>query len=134
MPSSRLIETGVYMLLKIRERFGERVKDLRKQKGMTQERLAEKAGITPAALSQIEKGARVPTIPVLHRIARVLGVSLDYLSGKTEKSELKDLLQQEGIKTFYRGLESLDLEDKQAVMKYIEFLHSKYEDKKKSET
>jgi len=99
-----------------------RITGTRESKRMTQAQLAEKAGITPAAISQIEKGNRVPSIPVLHRIASVLEVSLDYLMGKTDKSEIEDLLQSNDIKTFYRGFESLRSEDKEIIKKHIEFL------------
>ncbi len=101
-----------------------RISEIRTQKGMNQARLAEKAGITPAAISQIENGDRTPSIPVLHRIANVLEVSLDYLTGKTDTSELQDLLQQEDIQTFYRGFQSLDSDDQQIILKNIKFLQS----------
>lgn len=108
-----------------------RITEARKKQGLNQAKLAEKAGITPAAISQIEKGHRIPTIPVLHRIANVLGVSLDYLSGKTDKSELQDLLQHEELKAFYRGFESLHNDDKKVILKHMEFLKSKYKGRKK---
>ena len=76
MPSSRLIETGVYMLLKIRERFGERVKDLRKQKGMTQERLAEKAGLHISLVSLIERGQTNPTLDTMNKLSKGLKVPI----------------------------------------------------------
>lgn len=114
-----------------KEGLRNRIKEARKQKGINQAKLAEEAGITPAAVSQIEKGLRIPTIPVLRRITSVLGVSLDYLSGKTNKSELQDLLQNEDLKIFYRGFQSLDTRDKEIISKNIEFLRSKYSGGKK---
>lgn len=108
-----------------------RITQARDQQGMNQAELAEKAGVTPAAISQIEKGTRIPTIPVLHRIADVLGVSLDYLSGKTARSELQDLLQHEEVQAFYRGFESLHNNDKEIIKNHIEFLKSKYRSNKK---
>jgi transcriptional regulator with XRE-family HTH domain len=114
-----------------KEVLRERIAEIRESQGLKQSELAEKAGVTPAAISQIEKGHRVPTIPVLHRIASVLNVSLDYLVGKTGKSELEDLLQHEDFKIFYRGFESLGSEDKEIVKKHIEFLKSQYKGPKK---
>jgi transcriptional regulator with XRE-family HTH domain len=101
-----------------------RITKTRESKGLNQAQLAEKAGITPAAVSQIEKGNRVPSIPVLHRIAGVLEVSIDYLMGKTDKSEIEDLLQSGDIKTFFRGFASLSTEDKEVIKKHIDFLKS----------
>jgi transcriptional regulator with XRE-family HTH domain len=113
-----------------KELLRKRIAQARDQQGLNQAELAEKAGVTPAAISQIEKGTRIPTIPVLHGIADVLGVSLDYLSGKTDSSELQDLLQHEEIKAFYRGFESLDNEDKEIIKNHIEFLKSKHQSNK----
>ncbi|KUO40381.1 MAG: hypothetical protein AVW05_03705 [Hadesarchaea archaeon DG-33] len=102
-----------------------RIIEARERKGINQAKLAQEAGITPAAISQIENGHRVPTIPVLHRIATVLGVSMDYLSGKTDESEVQDLLQHENAKAFFRGFQSLDSEDQETISKLIEFLKNK---------
>ncbi|MBW1698972.1 MAG: helix-turn-helix transcriptional regulator [Deltaproteobacteria bacterium] len=117
-----------------REILRKRITETRESQGMNQAELAEKAGVTPAAISQIEKGTRVPTIPVLHRIANVLGVSLDYLTGKTDRSELEDLLQHDDFVAFFRGFESLGSEDKEIIKKHIDFLKFQYERRKRSDT
>ena len=110
--------------------LSERITESRMKLQMNQAQLAEKARVTPAAISQIENRLRVPSIPVLHSIARVLGVSIDYLTGKTDKSELQDLLQDDGIKAFFRGFESLSDENKVLIKKQIEFLKSNYQGQK----
>ncbi len=116
-----------------REILRKRITETRGSHGMNQAELAEKAGVTPAAISQIEKGTRVPTIPVLNRIANVFGVSLDYLTGKTDTSELQDLLQHDDFVAFFRGFESLGSEDKEIIKKHIDFLKSQYEGRKESD-
>ncbi len=108
-----------------KEILRQRIKLARENKNINQAQLAEKAGVTPAAISQIEKGIRTPTIPVLQRITSVLNVSLDYLLGKTDESEIGDLLQNQEVRTFFRGFQSLDPEDKQTVEKMIDFFKSK---------
>lgn len=107
-----------------KEVLRQRIQESRLRMKMNQNQLAEKAGITPAAISQIEKGNRVPSIPVLHRIANVLEVTLDYLTGKTDDSEVKELLQNEGVMTFFRGYQSLDPDDQDTIRKNVEFLKS----------
>ncbi len=113
-----------------KEVLGKRITETRKNRQLNQAELALQAGVTPAAISQIEKGLRVPTTPVIHSIARVLGVSIDYLTGKTDKTELQDLLQDDQVKAFFRGFESLKDADKELIRKQIEFLKSSYRDKK----
>lgn len=107
-----------------------RITEARKKRQLNQAELASRAGVTPAAISQIEKGLRIPTTPVIHSIARVLGVSIDYLTGKTDKTELQDLLQDDQVKAFFRGFKSLKEPDKELIRKQIEFLKSSYRDKK----
>ncbi len=51
----------------------------REFRGMTQQQVAEKAGISKPYLSQLESGHRRGTTEVLGAVARALGVSLDYL-------------------------------------------------------
>lgn len=102
-----------------------RIMETRERRGMNQAKLAEKAGITPAAISQIEKGLRIPTIPVLQKIANVLGVSIDYLTGKTDEPELQDMLQYEDFKTFFRGYRSLAPKDQKTISELVDLFQQK---------
>ena len=63
----------------IKELLGKRIKELRKEKGLTQEQLAETVGIEPNNLSRIEKGRNYPTPENLSKIANALNVSVDKL-------------------------------------------------------
>lgn len=57
--------------------FGAKLKRLLDQRGMTQKELAQKAGITEAAVSRYIHGTRVPKMPTAVHIAKALNVSLD---------------------------------------------------------
>ncbi len=59
--------------------FGKRVAEVRKSRGLTQEQLAEKAGLTPLTVGFIEQGRRWPRIITLHKLAKSLNVSVDEL-------------------------------------------------------
>lgn len=52
---------------------------LRCKKGISQNELAEKIGITGSAISQYESGKRKPNIEVLKKIAQVLNCTVDDL-------------------------------------------------------
>lgn len=56
--------------------LGRRLKTLRISKGMTAEKVAWEADITPAYMSMVEKGKNIPSIVVLARIANALGVKV----------------------------------------------------------
>ena len=61
------------------ELLGKRRRELRKKKGLTQEELGERAGISYKYLGSIERGLENPSFRHLSRIARALGVELSEL-------------------------------------------------------
>ena len=65
--------------------FSERLKDLRKQTGLTQVDVAEKLGISQPAYASWERGVKKPTQENLVKIAKILNVSVDYLVGNSEE-------------------------------------------------
>lgn len=56
-------------------RLGERVREQRRSRGMTQETLAEALGLSVAYVSLIERGGRNPPYTTVVAIARALGVA-----------------------------------------------------------
>lgn len=54
-----------------------RLAELRERKGLSQRQLAELLGVTSGAVGNWEAGTRIPRLPMLRKIARVLGVSID---------------------------------------------------------
>lgn len=61
--------------------FGNRLKTIRRQRGLTQKVLAEKINKSVSAVSSYESNVQIPPVEVLVSIAYVLNVSLDYLVG-----------------------------------------------------
>jgi len=61
------------------QKFGTKLRKLRKSKGFTQVKLAEKAKIDFSYLNLIEGGKRNPTLKVIAKIARALGARLEEL-------------------------------------------------------
>jgi len=61
------------------ELLGKRMRELRKKKGLTQEELGARAGISYKYLGSIERGLENPSFRHLSRIARALGVELSEL-------------------------------------------------------
>ena len=59
-------------------RLGPRVRELRRQRGMTLRHLADKAGLSAPLLSKVENNVISPTIPTLWRICEALGVRVGY--------------------------------------------------------
>lgn len=70
--------------------FGEKVKKLREEKGMTQQTMADQLYVTRAAVSRWECGARYPDLLTAKKIAEVLGTSIDeLLSGEEFKRDIE---------------------------------------------
>jgi transcriptional regulator with XRE-family HTH domain len=68
---------------------GENLKRLRNQRGYSLEKLAQQSGVSRAMLGQIELGQSAPTINVLWKVARGLGVNFSALiTGQTAASPL----------------------------------------------
>ena len=77
----------------LRKHLGRRIYEFRKQSGLTQARLAEKAKISNEFMSALERGAKLPSLEVLARIAAGLRI------------EIKDLFNFD--RSSYRKLEPL---------------------------
>jgi len=61
----------------ISKRIGQRIRELRKQAGLTQEDLAERAGMDFTSIGAAERGNRNLSLKSLARVAEALGVSLE---------------------------------------------------------
>jgi len=66
---------------RLRKLFGKKLRSLRKNKGrgLSQEELAEKAGIHPTYIGVIERGEQAPTLDTVEKIAKALNVEIKEL-------------------------------------------------------
>ena len=60
-------------------KFEEKLMDLRKKNGMSQEELADRLGVSRQAISRWELGSTLPDAPNLLKLSDLFGVSIDYL-------------------------------------------------------
>lgn len=65
--------------------FSEILKELRKEKNLTQTQLAKELNVSLGAIGNWETGNRTPDVNTLSFIANYFGVTVDYLVGKTEQ-------------------------------------------------
>lgn len=63
----------------IHQQIATNIRELRKQKGITQEKLALRANLNRAYVGYIERGERKPSVDTLAKLAKVLGVKLHVL-------------------------------------------------------
>lgn len=91
------------------QEIGQRICYLRRNKGMTQEQLADVLNIGANHMYRIESGKRVPSIDLYQEISEYFGVSIDFLlTGKQQGAENpRELL--------HIALHALTLLDKQGI-------------------
>ena len=87
----------------------ETIKTLRRARGLTQEALAEKLGLTSQAISKWETGAALPDVAMIVPLASVLGVSTDVIFGVTPDSQERE------IEETKRYLDKPDITNKECV-------------------
>lgn len=75
---------------------GERIKKLRKSKGVTQRELAERLGISEQAISKWEKNLSNPSTKNLLQIAKIFGVSITYFY-QDEETQSKKITREGGM-------------------------------------
>lgn len=75
------------------KKYGQRLQELRKRNGYTQEELAKILNITRSSLAMYEQGQREPSMETQEMFADFFNVTLDYLFGKSTVS-LADQLRE----------------------------------------
>lgn len=66
--------------------FKERLRELRKSRGLSQVALAEKLGMAKSTIGAYETGDITPSLPALNAIADYFNVDLNYLTGEADGS------------------------------------------------
>jgi HTH-type transcriptional regulator / antitoxin HipB len=74
-----------YEQARLRFELAEAVRSRREELGLSQRQLAERAGMTQPGVARFEAGGTTPTIPVLERLARALGLQLTVALGPDER-------------------------------------------------
>lgn len=114
------------------DKFRKRLKEERLKKKLTQVQLAEILDIDRTSISKYENGKQLPELYVLNSIADFFGVSLDYITGRSNNrtSNTEEVVSSD----FLKKLDDLSEESKKELEKYIQLLKMKDQlDKSKDE-
>lgn len=101
----------------IKRAVGKRIKIVRQRSGLTQDQLAEQVGLSPKYISGIERGVENPTMDILIRLAKMLGVEpYDlFLFGESE----------ENAKALRKGIEKMVREaDREKLQLYFDVMRN----------
>ncbi len=77
-----------------KETLGQKIANLRKEKGLTQEELAEKLDVSSQAVSKWENDISCPDIMLLPKLADIFGTTVDSLLGCEKEKESVQLVPQ----------------------------------------
>lgn len=100
--------------------FASRLRELRKQKNLSQTELGEKASLHYTHIGRFERGSSRPSSDTLKRLAASLGVTSDYLlDGGTSEVAKASFADRELLRQF-QDVELLPDEDKHVVKKLLD--------------
>lgn len=101
------------------------LKELRKEKGVTQDAVAAYLGVSRQAYSNYEKGKRLPDHHMLKKLASYFGVSVDVLLGVEESMPERDVTDDDIQYALFGGkVSDAAYED---VKRYARFIKEQYE-------
>ena len=103
-------------------KLAEKISKLKKQKKLSQSKLAAITGISRDAISKYERGDVIPSVEYARRLADALGVSLDYLTSDREEEQAID---HESLKRV-RAIESLPKQEVDKIYSVVDALIRDY--------
>jgi transcriptional regulator with XRE-family HTH domain len=76
------------------ELFGQRMRELRQERGLTQAELSDRSGFPQGRISEMERGARLPNLITMIRIAVALDCTLRDLTADFDKAGLSSFISE----------------------------------------
>lgn len=102
----------------IRKQFGQRLKQLRKKKDLTQKALGNLIGVTYPQLNKYEGGTNAPPMDKLVKLASALNTSIDYLVTGNLSGDIP--IHNTRLIQRFQELEEFDSDDQETVIKLID--------------
>jgi len=105
------------------------IKRLRGEAGWSQADLAKKSGVSPAAISLIEKGERLPSLMVARKLASAFKVSEAELTGAQGQSTSQINKEAQAFFRDYGDIAELDDADKEIILDLVHRFKGRKDDK-----
>jgi CheY-like chemotaxis protein/DNA-binding XRE family transcriptional regulator len=103
--------------------FGESLKKIREEKGLSQQKLAKKLSVAQSTVGMWESGKRTPKLDEIHRLARMLNITVNRLLGQAADKKI-EIIRNE-IYIDGEKISDLDATDVEGVMEYINAIKKK---------
>lgn len=126
------------MRSKIEMEFKERLKELRKRRGLSQVVLAERLGLSKSTIGAYETGDITPSLDALNLLADFFNVDINYLLGKEDGSTYyldpeaaeiaNEIYNREDLRMLFDTTRNISKEDLQFIVRMVEGLQKKDDD------
>jgi transcriptional regulator with XRE-family HTH domain len=100
--------------------FALRLRELRRQKNLSQAELADRVGVHSTHVSRYERGVSRPAFDTLQRIAGILGVTTDYLLEGNADESAKARFEDRKLLQRFQEAQSLPDRDKELVCEFLD--------------
>lgn len=74
--------------------FGKKIREKRKERGLTGQQVADLCHMHEGYLRQVENGNKLPALPLLIKICEELHTSPNYLFGFSEEVDIQDIIEE----------------------------------------
>lgn len=107
---------------------GDRIRELRKARGLNQDQLAELASLNRVTVAKYEAGRVEPGAQALSRIADALEVSTDALLGRTnEIPDVKSTIKTDEAWILAKGVDRLPEEERKKTLAVVQAMFAQYQ-------
>lgn len=115
-------ESGVMKVSEFLKNVGDRIRTIRKHRGLTQESLAEKTGLQNTYISDVERGDRNISLETLEKIVQALEVEAVDVFQFSQQSDKK----QQMIQTLKELLSTKNTQEIKAIIKIVNEIFSSF--------
>jgi len=119
-PSNTVLVAGVLDMAETLKGFAQRLRELRKNKNLSQTELGQLAGLHYTHIGRFERGTSRPSGDTLKRLADALGVTSDYLLDGAATEAAKARFEDRELLKQFQEVEQLPDEDKNVVKKLLD--------------
>lgn len=114
--------------------IGKRIKQRRKELGLTQMQIKHATGISSGNMSEIENGNKLPSTPALISLSDILDCSIDWiLKGESLNREICDFSDPR-LSTLLEGFKKISEDDQEELLEILQIKLRKMKGKKVSST
>ncbi|MBY9077987.1 helix-turn-helix transcriptional regulator [Paenibacillus sp. HN-1] len=114
-------------MTKLRNSVGDRIRDIRKAKGLTQQQLAELSNLDDAYIGSVERGERNFSIDSLEKIVDALKVHPSELFQSYDKTNKLETAQREAIDEYAVAVSRLGVEEIERMKRIVKEIRGAFE-------